>query len=84
MSHKIPGGFWESLGAELFTVDNRHYLCIVHYHSKFPVIKQVGGFNTDNLIKTCMNKFSEYGLPSEIVADAGKNFISEKFENFCS
>ena len=27
--------------------------------------------------------FSEYGLPSKVVSDAGTNFVSEKVENFC-
>ena len=29
------------------------------------------------------NYFSEYGIPKRIRSNAGGNFISEKFKNFC-
>ena len=33
--HEIPGKSWESFGAHMFFLYNKHYLCIVDYHSKF-------------------------------------------------
>ena len=51
MSHEIPGRLWKSIETGMFSFNNKHYLCVVDYHSKFLVIKQVEGFNTDNLIK---------------------------------
>ena len=53
ISHKIPGRPWESIRADIFNTNNRHYFCIVDYHSKFPVIKQMKGFSTDNVIQIC-------------------------------
>ena len=82
MSHEIPGRLWESVGADIFTIDNKCYLHIVDYHSKFPIIEQVEGFGTENLIKTC-KIFLEYGLTRKMVSDVSTNFISEKFENVC-
>ena len=29
------------LGIDMFTLHNKNYLCIVDYHSKFPVIKKM-------------------------------------------
>ena len=46
------------------------------------VIKQVEGFSADNVIKIGKIIFSEYGLPSKIVSDAGTNFVSEKSQDF--
>ena len=37
--HDIPAKPWEILDADMFTLHNRNYLCIVDYHSKFLVIK---------------------------------------------
>ena len=31
---------WDVIGADMFTLDNKQYLCIVDYHSKFPIIKK--------------------------------------------
>ena len=34
---------WEVLGVNIFQLNNKNYLCIVDYHSKFPVIKRMVG-----------------------------------------
>ena len=82
-SYEIPGRPWESLKADIFTIDNEHYVCIVDYNNKFPVIKQVEGFNTDNLIKILKIIFSESRLPSKIVSDAGTSILSDMVKSFC-
>ena len=41
LSHKIPGRSWHSVGPDMFTIMNKHYLCIVNYQSKIPIIKHV-------------------------------------------
>ena len=38
---------WEVVGADTFTIKNNTLLCIVNYHSKFPVGKKADGFLTD-------------------------------------
>ena len=63
-------------------LNNKHYLCIVEYHNKHLVVKQLEGFIADNLIKTGKIICSRHRLPSKIVLDADKNCISEKFKRF--
>ena len=81
MSHEIPGRPWEFVGTDFFAINNRHYLCVVDYHIKFLVVKQMEGFSVDSLINTCKIIFLEYGLHRKIVSDVGTNLISEK--TFC-
>ena len=50
---KHQGSQGNLLGYDIFAINNRHYLCIVGYHGKFPVIKQMKGLSTGNLIQTC-------------------------------
>ena len=73
MSHDIPWRPWECVRAGIFRIYNKNCFCIVDYHSKFPVMKWMEGFSTDNLIKACKIIFSECRLPSKIVSDAGPN-----------
>ena len=75
---------WEVLGADVFHFNNKNYLCIIDYHSKFPVIKRIEGLSTESLITTTKVIFAEYGIPHQIMSDAGTNFISDKFRKFCS
>ena len=81
--HNIPLRPWEVVGADVFHFKNQHYLCIVDYNSKFPVIKRLEGLSTDNLIKMVKTIFAEYGIPHKIMSDVGTNFISDKFWQFC-
>ena len=48
--HDIPLRPWEVVGADVFHFKNKHYLCIVDYNSKFPVIKRLEVLSADNLI----------------------------------
>ena len=72
------------LGADVFHFNNKNYLCIVDYHSKFPVIKRMEGLSTASLITKPKVTFAEYGIPCKIMSDAGTNFVSDKFRKFCS
>ena len=67
----------------MFTLYNSNYLCVVDYHKKFPVFKQIEDLSADNLILACKITISEYGLPKEIMSDTDGNFISYEFKRFC-
>ena len=71
---KYQGGCG-NLEADIFAVNIKPYICVVNCHRKFPVVKQVEGFSTDNLIKTCNINISGYGLPSEIVSDVAQTSL---------
>ena len=68
---------------DIFHFKNKHYLCIVDYNSKFPVIKRLEGLSADNLIYMVKTIFTEYGISHKLMSDMGTNFVSEKFHQFC-
>ena len=80
--HGIPMRPCDVIGANMFQHNNKNYICIVDYHSKFPVVKGMGGLSVDSLIARVKVIFVEYGIPHRIMSDAESNFISEKFKNF--
>ena len=82
--HDMPLRPWEVLDEDIFHFNNKNYLCIIDYHSKFPVIKRMNGLSTESLIVTTKVIFTEYGIPCRLMSDAGTNFFSEKFRRFCS
>ena len=69
----------EILGADMFTLNSKAFLCVVHYHRKFPVVKVNDGLSADSLIKICTIIFSQYKHLRKLMADTSKNFVSEKF-----
>ena len=75
---------WDGLGTDVFHFNNKNYLCLVDYHSKFLVVKRMEGLSTENLIPTTKIIFAEYGIPHKIMSYTGTNFVSDKFKKFCS
>ena len=82
--HEIPLRPWEVLGADVFHFNNKNYLCIVDYQSKFPVVEQLEGLSAESLIATIKVIFTEYGIHHKLISDAGMNFVSVKFQKFCN
>ena len=80
--HDIPLRPWEVVGTDVFHFKNKHYLCIVDYNSKFPVIKRLEGLSAENLINTVKIIFAEYGIPCKIMSDVGTNFVADRFWQF--
>ena len=39
---------WELVGADMFMLHNKNYLCIVDFHSKFPVNKETEDLSADS------------------------------------
>ena len=65
------------IGADMFILNNKHYLCIIDYHSKFLLIKKIDDLSADSLLIMCKVIFAEYRLPKKIISDSGGNFISD-------
>ena len=82
--HDIPLKPLKVIGADMFQLNNKNYLCIFDYHSKFPVIKRMEGLSAASLIAVVKIIFAEYGILHRLMSEAGCNFISEKFINFCN
>ena len=57
--HEVPGKPWQVDWTDMFTVHNKQYLCIVDYHSKFPVIKKMESLSGDSLIVACKIMFPD-------------------------
>ena len=78
--HDISLRPWEVLGADIFHLNNKHYLCIIDYPSKFQVIKRMEGLSTESLIATIKVIFAEYGIAYRLMLDAGTNLFQRNSE----
>ena len=80
--HDIPERPWDVIDVDMLTLNNKHYLCIVAYHSKFPVIKKAEDLSAKSLILTYKVIFAEYRIPHKIMSDTDSNFISDEVKTF--
>ena len=63
--HDIPLRPWEDVGADILHFNDKNYLCIVDYNSKFPIIKRLEGLSVESLINTVKIIFAKYGIPKK-------------------
>ena len=73
----------EVAGASIFMVNNKTLLSIVDYYSKFSIVNKAAGLSADDLLQMAKLIFAEYGPFKKIVSDAGTNYPSETFKQFC-
>ena len=66
-----PRQTMETKSTEIYTLNIKCFICIVHYHSKFPTVKRAEGLTAEQLLRCCKIVFAEYGLPPKISPDAG-------------
>ena len=79
LHHNIPLRPWEVIGADVFHFNNKNYLCIIDYNSKFPIVKTLEGLSAENFTNAVKIIFMEYGIPQKIMSDTGTNFVSDRF-----
>ena len=74
---------FESVSADLFYVNNTHYLAITDRYSGYIVARK---FNKDPsstmVINALMDVFTTYSIPREISADAGPQFRGQEMDKF--
>ena len=82
--HDIPFRPWDVLGTDVFHFDNKNHLCLVDYHSKFPVVKKMGG--AINWELNCYNKdhICRNGDTMQNNVRHRHKFCFRQFKRFCS
>ena len=81
-SIETPQTTWEQLGLDIFTLRNTHYLLVIDYFSRFPVVRQLQSLHSLSVIKHLKDIFTEIGIPRSIVSDGGTQFTSQEFQHF--
>ena len=77
-----PEVAWDSLATDIFHVNNKNFILIVDYYSRFPVVHQIHSMTSRVLVRLFTEIFSEFGFPKSIVSDGGTQFTSQEFKEF--
>ena len=84
LKYEIPDQPWVKIGADLFSFDNKDYVIVVDYTSKFFEISRLPNTEASTIINHTKAIFSHYGIPREIVSDTGPQFTSYEYKKIFS
>ncbi|KAJ8266788.1 hypothetical protein GJAV_G00134700 [Gymnothorax javanicus] len=84
MPTQMPGRPWQSLGADLFTLEGKDYLLIVDYFSRFIEITQLSPTRSTDVVMHVKSIFACHGIPQVFVTDNGPQFSGSHFQTFAA
>ena len=80
--HEIPTLPWYKIGADFFDFDNKKYLVIMDYLSKFIELIPLNSSTAAAVIDHFKITFSRHGITNELVTDSGPPWDSYAFKEF--
>lgn len=82
LNHDIEPLPWYKIGMDICTFDEKYYLVMIDYYSKFIEVCKLDNLSSDCVINYCKSIFARHGIPSYVVTDCGTQFTSDKFKMF--
>ena len=80
--HDTPNVPWENLAADLFMWNNKSYLIVVDFYSRYFEVAVLNATRSANVIHHMKSFFSRHAIPKSILTDNGSQFISYSFARF--
>ncbi|UYV79257.1 K02A2.6-like, partial [Cordylochernes scorpioides] len=80
---KFPTRPWQKIGIDLFKFENKWYLVVIDYYSRFPEMIQLDRLTANVVVRSCKSIFARHGIPETVVSDNGTQFgTAREFANF--
>ncbi|UYV71234.1 K02A2.6-like, partial [Cordylochernes scorpioides] len=79
----FPSRPWQKIGMDLFKFENKWYLVVIDYYSRFPEVVQLDRLTASVVVRSCKSIFARHGIPETVVSDNGTQFgAAREFANF--
>ncbi|KAK3870572.1 hypothetical protein Pcinc_024210 [Petrolisthes cinctipes] len=82
LSHEVPVVPWTKVGMDFFEWNRQKYLVITDYTSNWFEAKKFKSTSASSLVRECRVPFARHGVPLQIVAYSGTQFLSRTFHKF--
>ncbi|UYV75549.1 PYROXD1 [Cordylochernes scorpioides] len=80
---RSPTRPWQKIGMDLFKFENKWYLVVIDYYSRFPEMIQLDRLTANVVVRSCKSIFARHGIPETVVSDNGTQFgAAREFSNF--
>ena len=78
----IPLYPWQIVGTDIFHWQNKDYLLVVDYYSRYWEVVRLGSMKAEYVITELKKIFSRHGIPEEVMSDNGPQYASREFQEF--
>ena len=82
ISVAIPSTPWTKIGVDLCELNEKHYLILIDYNSKFSIIREIQDKTSSVVFQSIKGVLSEFGTIKELVSDNGPCFRSHESFKF--
>ena len=80
--HEVPSAPWVKVATDLFELNNRHYVIVVDYRSKYFEVSRLYSTTSQSVIKALKKIFVSHGIPKIVFSDNGPQYTSRDFKKF--
>ena len=81
--YEVPELPWQRIAADLFQLRREDYLSVISYFSKYVELTRLeDNTSSPEVIMHLKSIMARHGIPQELVADNGPQFISNRFTTF--
>lgn len=74
MPSKLPTRPWKKICLDLFKINNRWYVALIDYYSKFIEMDELHSLKTSAVILFLKQNFARHGIPEFVYSDNGPQF----------
>ena len=79
ISQEILEQPWQTVAADLFQIEDVHYLIVVDYRSRYFEPERMASTTSSAVINKMKAIFARFGIPEKVVSDNGPQFAAEDF-----
>ena len=73
---------WQRVGTDLFQWENKQYVLVVDYFSRYIEIALLKETSSDAVINHLKSIFARHGIPEVVISDNGPQYASSSFAKF--
>ena len=80
--HEISVRPWQIVATDLFQFGRSHYMLVVDYYSKYPLVRKLKDFSNQEIINLTKQIFGEQVIPERLISNNAPHYSSTLFKQF--
>ncbi len=81
---QLPDLPFEKVATDLFVLDNKHYLVLIDYYSRYIELTELRSETAADVISALQCIFARHGIPATVHSDNGPCFAADLFQQFAA